>query len=204
MVNNNGYRAKTIYDDKIEKKLANICSKKGELYYTKIVHPVYESYSELDIVTKKLLLKDMNNMIISTKASIEKTIIIVDSNTNLHNLLSGYDHKTKLPSGLGTFSGRTYKYNDILHEYTEWYKIYIKDDKGNLQEIDFDKIGSNTLNGLINLKIYLKNYIIKYAMQMGYKVPLLDINEDIRDILKELYSIFDEKEIEYLKECKEQ
>lgn len=184
--------------ERINDKITTFCkeyeTKYGLLSYKKIEHNFNGLYENLDILSKKKLLNDLNNTVILTEQPFGHIVTLIHKNIDTNALLLRNDDKT---ISMGTRSTLTFaqfrnvfkpESNKLLNKDAIWFKFYNKDNK----EIDF----INDVKDTYMINLYMENIIIIHSLINGLPLPYVDFNNEkmIRVTLERLRLLLDFKE----------
>lgn len=183
------------HDIAIRKVLKSLCEKYGTLYYKILNHPVSDTYSELDIISKKSLLNKLSNTIVlcryvdkGIRTNAKRTYIINDKQKAIE-ILEKEDDCIKSRMGVGWLNNSI----GILDENAIHIKLYT--DKEMTKELNLSKQSDEAVTS------YLTGNVIQYAISNKLEIPLLnltDYHSNTLQMLDILLNEFEEKDLKYL------
>ena len=165
-------------EDSIALKLNKLCKKYGELKYEIVKHTVTNSYKDLSILEKKLLIDKLYGTVIMNKLIKDMVNLPITSKETINSLLTKYDNSL--------VSSRT---NILLSESA----IYLKF-KVNNKYLSIDKIVKPLFLEFLDTKV------IRHAIINGYKVPMVNVEsqEEYEKDITKVYKAFTKEEINYM------
>lgn len=184
-------------EQSISKKLSEILNEYGRIYYKIIEHEHINTYRELNLMTKKLLINKLDNCIvlidtsnkINLYAGVFRKLVSVDamvSKDYIDTALQNYDLKMNTMSR----TTRNASQNMILDGKTRWIKLYT--DKDCECEINLSQFSR------LDIRRYFKDKLVQFAINNKINLPSLVFDENIGDNLYKLHKRFNDNELKYL------
>lgn len=177
-------RARNTYMEYVIKsKMNELCNIYGQLHYKNVEHSIYDNYTDLDIITQKLIVEKIKNKVIITIGMFNITSEIITNKINIDDRLRVRNFKSA--------GGKKY-YNILLNSNAYWITLYTKDGI----EIDIEKD--------IKLKFLLSKYfdfrVINYAVLNNYNIPIFDFNnlDNFNNTYNKVIKYFTKEELSYM------